>query len=102
MRSPLEHYLIILALKAQARISSCGVWAEDVGHEAPRKGVYLFAMECLERIAEATERFPRKHLYHLATEARNIKNRLRRYLLKTYSASDHACITALLWRLRLV
>jgi len=27
------------------------------------------------------------------------KNRLRRYLLKTYSASDHACITALLWRL---
>jgi len=26
------------------------------------------------RIAEATERFPMKHLYHLTTEARNIKN----------------------------
>ena len=80
MRSPLEHYLIILALKAQARISSCGVWAEDVGHEAPRKGVYLFAMECLERIAEAAERFPRKHLYHLATEARNIKKQIEKIL----------------------
>ena len=78
MRSPLEHYLIILTLKAQVRISSCGVWAEDVGHEAPRKGVYLFAMECLERIAEATERFPRKHLYHLATEARNIKKQIEK------------------------
>ncbi|HHT9163012.1 MAG TPA: hypothetical protein ACFYEB_14300, partial [Candidatus Brocadiia bacterium] len=80
MRSPLEHYLIILALKAQARISSCGVWAENVGHEAPRKGVYLFAMECLERIAEAIERFSRKHLYHLATEARNIKKRIEKIL----------------------
>ncbi len=80
LRSPLEHYLIILALKAQVRISSCGVWAEDVGHEAPRKGVYLFAMECLEKIAEATERFPRKHLYHLATEARNIKKQIEKIL----------------------
>ncbi len=80
LRSPLEHYLIILALKAQARISSCGVWAEDVGHEAPRKGVYLFAMECLERIAEATKRFPRKHLYHLATEARNIEKQIEKIL----------------------
>ena len=80
MRSPLEHYLIILALKAQARISSCGVWTEDVGHEAPRKGVYLFAMECLERIAEAIERFPRKRLYHLATEARYIKKQIEKIL----------------------
>ncbi len=80
MRSALEHYLIILALKAQVRISSCGVWAENVGHEAPRKGVYLFAMECLERIAEATERFPREHLYHLATEARNIKKQIEKIL----------------------
>jgi len=80
LRSPLEHYLIILALKAQVRISSCGVWAEDVGHEAPRKGVYLFAMECLERIAEATERFPREQLYHLATEARNIKKQIEKIL----------------------
>lgn len=80
LRSPLEHYLIILALKAQVRISSCGVWAENVGHEAPRKGVYLFAMECPERIAEAIERFPRKHLYHLATEARNIKKQIEKIL----------------------
>ena len=80
MRSPLEHYLIILALKAQVRISSCGVWAEDVRHEAPRKGVYLFAMECLERIAEAAERFHRKRLYHLATEARNIKKQIEKIL----------------------
>jgi len=80
LRSPLEHYLIILALKAQARISSCGVWAEDVGHEAPRKGVYLFAMECLERIAEAAESFSRKQLYHLATEARNIKKQIEKIL----------------------
>jgi len=80
VRSPLDHYLVILALKAQARISSCGVWAEDVGHEAPRRGVYLFAMECLERIAEATERFPRKHLYHLAAEARNIKKQIKKIL----------------------
>ena len=78
VRSPLEHYLIILALKAQARISSCGVWVEDVGHEAPRKGVYLFAMECLERIAEAIERFAPEHLYHLATEARNIKKQIEK------------------------
>lgn len=78
MRLPLEHYLIILALKAQARISSCGVWVEDVGHEAPRKGVYLFAMECLERIAEAIERFSPEHLYHLATEARNIKKQIEK------------------------
>ena len=41
MRSPLEHYLVILAIKPQARISSCGVRAESVGHEAPRKGVYM-------------------------------------------------------------
>ncbi|MFO0792735.1 MAG: hypothetical protein U0586_01595 [Candidatus Brocadiaceae bacterium] len=80
LRSPLEHYLIILALKAQVRISSCGVWTEDVGHEAPKKGVYLFTMECLERIAEAIERFHRKHLYHLAIEARNIKKQIGKIL----------------------
>ncbi|OHB70724.1 MAG: hypothetical protein A2W17_11965 [Planctomycetes bacterium RBG_16_41_13] len=80
MRSPLDHYLVILALKAQVRISSCGVQAEDVGHEAPRKGVYLFAMECLERITEAIERFQRKHLYHLAAEARNIKKQIEKIL----------------------
>ncbi|MGR3318159.1 MAG: hypothetical protein ACUZ8O_06725, partial [Candidatus Anammoxibacter sp.] len=57
MRSPLEHYIVILALKPQARIASCGVWTESVGHEAPRKGVYLFAIECLEMIAEAIEKF---------------------------------------------
>jgi hypothetical protein len=36
LRSALEHYLIILALKAQVRIS---LWSlgKDVGHEAPRK-----------------------------------------------------------------
>lgn len=79
-RSPLDHYLVILALKAQVRISSCGVWAENLGHEAPRNGVYLFAMECLERIAEAAERFPRKHLYHLAAEARNIKKQIEKIL----------------------
>ena len=86
IRSPLEHYLIILALKAQVRISSCGVWAENVGHEAPRKGVYLFAMECLERIAKAAERFPRKHLYHLATEARNIKKQIEKILTEIRDA----------------
>ncbi len=80
LRSPLEHYLIILALKAQVRISSCGVWTEDVGHEAPRKGVYLFAMECMERIAEAVERFSPEHLYHLATEAQNIKKQIGKIL----------------------
>ncbi len=76
MRSPLEHYIIILALKAQVRISSCGVHAESVGHEAPRKGVYLFVMECLEKIAKATHKFSQKHLYHLAVEARNIKKQI--------------------------
>jgi len=80
MRLPLEHYVIILALKAQVRISSCGVWTEDVGHEAPRKGVYLFAMECLERIAEAVERFSPKNLYHLAAETRNIKKKIEKIL----------------------
>lgn len=78
MRSPLEHYVIILALKAQVRISSCGVWVENVGHEAPRKGVHLFAMECLERIAEAIERFSPEHLYHLAAEARSIKKQIEK------------------------
>ena len=80
MRSPLEHYLIILALKAQIRISSCGVRAEDVGHEVPRKGVYLFAMECLEKIAKATNKFSQKHLYHLAVEARNIKKQIEKII----------------------
>lgn len=79
-RSPLEHYVIILALKAQVRISSCGVLAENLGHDAPRKGVYLFAMECLERIDEAAKRFPRKYLCHLAAEARNIKKQIERIL----------------------
>lgn len=78
MRSPLEHYLILLALKAQVRISSCEVWVESVGHEAPRKGVYLFAMECLGRIAEAIERFSPEHHYHLATEAGNIKKQIEK------------------------
>ncbi len=76
MRSPLDHYLIILSLKIQARIASCGVMAESVGHEASRKGVYMFAMECLERFADAIERFSQKHLYRLAREARNIKNQI--------------------------
>ncbi len=80
MRSPLEHYLVILALKPQARISSCGVMAESVGHEAPRKGVYMFTMECLERIADAIERFSQKHLYDLAAEARNIKKQIEEIL----------------------
>ena len=80
MRSPLEHYIIILALKAQARVSSCGVHTESVGHEAPRKGVYLFVMECLEKIAKATHKFSPKHLYHLAVEARNIKKQIEKIL----------------------
>ena len=80
MRSPLEHYLVILALKPQVRISSCGVMAESVGHEAPRKGVYMFAMECLDRIAEAIEKFSLEHLYHLAAEARNIKKQIEEIL----------------------
>ena len=80
MGSPLENYLVILAIKPQARISSCGVLAESVGHEAPRKGVYMFTMECLERIAEAIERFSQEHLYYLATEARNIKEQIEKIL----------------------
>ncbi len=80
MRSPLEHYLVILALKPQVRISSCGVMAESVGHEAPRKGVYMFAMECLDRIADAINKFSLEHLYHLAAEARNIKKQIEEIL----------------------
>jgi len=80
MRSPLEHYLVILALKPQVRISSCGVLTESAGHEAPRKGVYMFTMDCLERIAEAIERFSREHLYHLAAEARNIRKQIEEIL----------------------
>lgn len=76
MRSPLENYLVILALKAQARLSSCGVLVENIGHEAPRKGVYLFTMECLGKIADAIEKFSQEHLYHLAAEARNIKKQI--------------------------
>ncbi len=83
MRSPLEHYLVILALKPQVRISSCGVMAESVGHEAPRKGVYMFTMECLERIAESIEKFSQEHLYHLAAEARNIKKQIEEILTVT-------------------
>jgi hypothetical protein len=76
MRSPLENYLVMLALKAQVRLSSCGVLVESIGHEAPRKGVYLFTIECLERIADAIEKLSQKHLYHLAAEARNIKKQI--------------------------
>ncbi|MCP4270153.1 MAG: hypothetical protein GY777_32030 [Candidatus Brocadiaceae bacterium] len=74
--SPLEHYLVILTMKAQVKISSCYIHVESTGHDAPRKGVYLFAMECLERIAEAIETFSQEHLYHLAAEARNIKKQI--------------------------
>lgn len=81
IRSSLEHYLVILALKPQVRISSCGVLAESVGHEAPRKGVYMFAKECLERIADAINKFSLEHLYHLATEARNIKKQIEKILI---------------------
>jgi hypothetical protein len=80
MRSPLEHYLVILALKPQARISSCGVMAESIGHEAPRKGVYMFTMECLDRIVDAIEKFSLKHLYHLAAEVQNIKKQIEEIL----------------------
>ncbi len=80
MRSPLEHYLVILALKPQARISSCGVMAESIGHEAPRKGVYMFTMECLDRIADTINKFSQEHLYHLAAEARNIKKQIEKIL----------------------
>lgn len=76
MRSPLEHYIIILALKAQARIASSGVHTDSAGHDAPRKGVYLFVMECLEKIAKSIHKFSQKHLYHLASEARNIKKQI--------------------------
>lgn len=77
MRSPLDHYLILVALKAQARISSCGVWVDSAGHPAPRHGAYMFAMDCLERIAEAVERFAPESLQHLATQARHIKRRIK-------------------------
>ena len=80
MRSPLEHYLVILSLKPQVRISSCGVIAEDVGHDAPIKGVYMFTMECLDRIADAINKFSQEHLYHLAAEARNIKKQIEEIL----------------------
>ncbi|MFQ5963709.1 MAG: hypothetical protein ACE5KZ_05435, partial [Candidatus Scalinduaceae bacterium] len=73
-------YLVILAIKQQARISSCTVLAESVGHEAPRKGVYMFTMECLDRIAEAIEKFSQKHLYYLAAEAQNIKKQIEEIL----------------------
>lgn len=76
MRSPLEHYIIILALKAQTRIASSGVHTDSAGHDAPRKGVYLFIMECLEKIAKSIHKFSQKHLYHLASEARNIKKQI--------------------------
>lgn len=76
MRSSLEHYLIIIVLKAQARISSSGVWVESVGNEAPKKGVYMFAMECLEKIACAIEKLAPKNLHHLAQEARNTKRQI--------------------------
>jgi len=78
MRSPLENYLVILALKAQVRLSSCGVLVRSIGHEAPRRGVYLFTMDCLERIADAIEKLSQEHLCHLAAEARNIKKQIER------------------------
>jgi len=80
MRSPLEHYLILLALKAQARISSCGVWVDSVGHHSPRHGAYMFAMECLKRIAGALEKLASERLHHLVREARDIRNRIKKLL----------------------
>ncbi|MFO0792732.1 MAG: hypothetical protein U0586_01580 [Candidatus Brocadiaceae bacterium] len=37
-------------------------------------------MECLERIAEAIEKFSPEHLYHFAIEARNIKKQIEKIL----------------------
>ncbi len=80
MRSPLDHYIVILALKPQVQISSCGVITEDVGHEAPRKGVYMFTMEYLDRIADTINKFSLDHIYHLAAEARSIKKQIEEIL----------------------
>jgi hypothetical protein len=49
---------------------------ESVGNEAPKKGVYMFAMECLEKIACAIEKLAPDTLYHLAQEARNAKRQI--------------------------
>lgn len=76
MRICLDNYLAILALKAQVRISSCEVWVESAGNDAPKTGVYMFATECLEKIACAIEKFAPDTLRPLIQEARNAKKQI--------------------------
>jgi len=75
-RSPLDHYLTLLVLKAQARISSSRVFSDSVGHPAPRQGAILFATECLGKIAEAVEKFAPTHLRSLSGQARDTRRQL--------------------------
>lgn len=80
MRSAAQHYLILLALKSQVRISSCGVWVEEVGHDAPKKGAYLFAIDCVGKIAQTIEKLELAPFYHLAREAKKLKAAIKELL----------------------
>lgn len=72
----LRNYVVLLALKPQARIASCRVWVEQTESDAPRWAVYRFAAHCLKRIAESIEKFGGQDLLPYAARARRARREI--------------------------
>lgn len=75
-----NNYIILLMLKPQVHILSSDVWVKITENQAPLHGAYLFAIHCLDRIAEAAERFRPDDDLKFAHEARRIKKEITKRL----------------------
>ncbi|MBI4713322.1 MAG: hypothetical protein HY762_08505 [Planctomycetes bacterium] len=82
VRAPIDDYVAILALKSHARVASHRVWVNMAKNPAPRYGVYMFAMECLAQIGQATEKFPRPYLKQIAIDAVKVRERIAKLVPK--------------------
>lgn len=76
-RDPVEDYVLLLAMKSAARMSSCGVNAEMVRSDAPIKGCHIFVRESLEKIAKAIDFCGPAYLRKFGVWARRISERIR-------------------------
>lgn len=75
-RSNLEHYLTLLARKPMARIASARCYPQ----QAALDGVYLYTIDCLERIREAIGTFDAKPLAPFSERADEIIMEIRERL----------------------
>ncbi|MDQ7778280.1 MAG: hypothetical protein RDV41_01055, partial [Planctomycetota bacterium] len=80
MRTPVVDYVLLLVMKACARLSSCGVNAEMVDDEAPIHGCHMFAMDNMEKIAKALDQFGPDRLRPFSARATRIASSIRRLL----------------------